>query len=204
MCEHVVSLGASTNGWRAGGGVQPFLGMWPSMCQSWVAIQMYSLESHGTENRGSFLQQYYPFLVDVGMAKHNTLLPLTGRRLALGRHQHHNDVLLLFFFFFCICTCSGDISTTMTMTWLLLSLLFFVFARDPTNDHHHVLRPRRIIIQSSWKKWCWSRKSGWRSAGLLSIYMKFVAFRESLGFLYVSLSKLVLLDSCTGRPYCSL
>ena len=102
MCEHVVSWGASTNGWRAGGGVQPFLGMWPSMCQSWVAIQMYSLESHGTENRGSFLQQYYPFLVDVGMAKHNTLLPLTGRRLALGRHQHHNDVvvavLLLFLY----------------------------------------------------------------------------------------------------------
>ena len=100
MCKHVVSLGAPTNGWRAGGGVQPFLGMWPSMCQSWVAIQMYSLESHGTENRGSFLQQYYPFLVDDGMAKHNTLLPLTGRRLALGRHQHHNDVLLLLFFFF--------------------------------------------------------------------------------------------------------
>jgi len=131
MCEHVVSWGASTNGWRAGGGVQPFLGMWPSMCQSWVAIQMYSLESHGTENRGSFLQQYYPFLVDVGMAKHNTLLPLTGRRLALGRHQHHNDVLLLFFFFFCICTCSGDISTTMTNDVVVVVLPLFCICTWP-------------------------------------------------------------------------
>ena len=98
---------------------------------------------------------------------------------------------------------SGDINTTIMMCCCCASF-FFVFARDPTNDHHHALRPRRIIIQSSWKKWCWSRKSGWRRAGLLSIYMKFVAFPESLGFLYVSLSKLVLLDSCTGRPYCSL
>ena len=43
-----------------------------------------------------------------------------------------------------------------------------------------------------------------RGCWLLSIYMKFVTFRESLGFLYVSLSKLVLLDSCIGRPYSSL
>ncbi len=203
MCEHVVILCATTNGWRVGGSVQPFLGMWPSMCQSWVAIQMYSLESHGTENRGSFLQQYYPFLVDVGMAKHNTLLPLTGRRLALGRHQHHNDdVLLLFFFFFCICMCSGDISTTMTMTWLLMSFLVCVFASDPTNDHQHALR--RIIIQSSWKTWCWSSRSALRSARPLSISLPIVAFRESLGFLYVSLSKLGLLDSCIGRLSSSL
>lgn len=107
MCEHVAILCATTNGWRVEGGVQPFLGMWPSLCQSWVAIQkMYSLESHGTENRGSFLQQYYPFLVDVAMAKHNTL-PGDGSR-------------------------SGDINTT--MTWLLL---FFYFFHVPRGHQHH-------------------------------------------------------------------
>ena len=39
---------------------------------------------------------------------------------------------------------------------------------------------------------------------LVYIYMMFVAFQESLGFLDVSLSKLVLLDSCINRPYSSL
>ena len=144
MCEHVVSWGAPTTGWRAGGGVQPFLGMWPSMCQS---IQMYSLESYGTENRGSFLQQYYPFLVHVVWLNTTPCYPLPGDGsrwetstpqwrvvvvllflyLHVPRgHQHHNhdDVVVVVLPLFCICT------------WPDL--------RPP--------RPRRIIIQSSWKK----------------------------------------------------
>jgi len=129
MCEHVVSSGASTNGWRAGGGVQPFLGMWPSMCQSWVAIQMYSLESHGTENRGSFLQQYTtPFWLMLVWLNTTPCYPLPGDGSRSGDinttmtccccsssflylhvlrgHQHHNDddVVVVVISFFCICT----------------------------------------------------------------------------------------------------
>ena len=107
------------------------------MCQSWVAIQMYSLESHGTENRGSFLQQYYPFLVDDGMAKHNTLLPLTGRRLALGRHQHHNDVLLLFFLFFLYLHVPRGHQHHNDDEVVVVVLLLFLYLHVPRGHQHH-------------------------------------------------------------------
>ena len=109
MCEHVVILCATTNGWRVGGSVQPFLGMWPSVCQSWVAIQMYSLESHGTENRGSFLQQFYTFLLDVDWLN-TTPYRATARARETSTPQSHGCCCTSSFFvniLFCIyiCTC---------------------------------------------------------------------------------------------------
>ena len=143
MCEHVVSLGASTNGWRAGGGSSPSLGCgpacakvgWPYKCTVWRAMAL-KIGAHSCNNTT-------PFWLMLVWLNTTPCYPLPGDG---SRSGDINTTMTCCccsssFFVFFICTCSGDISTTMTMTWLLLSFLFFVFARDPTNDHHHALRP---------------------------------------------------------------